>query len=162
MNKLFISAFLLVLIAIIFGCKKYPENNLWFKNPEKLMPFFDTHLTKYQVNDIDSLDLLNKYFGNRQGILKDIRLAEFKTVRNNSYNDYLILFKPSLSIPFTYEFTSKKKKIRFNINADTSIFKKNIFMSNNIEWSILRLARKGSFKIETRLSNGNHYEIEIE
>lgn len=48
------------------------------------------------------------------------------------------------------------------MHSDTTIFKKNIFIDKNTEWTILRLANKGPFKLETQLNNGNHYEIEIE
>jgi hypothetical protein len=159
--KLNQKSFALLLVAFL-GCKKYPENNLWLKKPEKLLPFFDTHLTKYRVNGVDSLDLLNSYFQDRQGLVKDIRKALFKTERYSSYNRNSIIFESSMSIPFLFEFTSKKKKIRFDLSSDPTIFNKNIFIDKNTEWTILRLARTGPFKIETKLENGNHYEIEIE
>jgi hypothetical protein len=149
-------------IIILPGCKKYPENNLWFKKPEKVTPFIDSHLKKYSVNGIDSLDLLNYYFGHARGLVKDIRAGTFKTQRYYSHANYYLLFEPSLSLDFTYKFISNKKKIVFDMNSDTSLFKKNIFISQDVEWTIIRLKDSGPFKIETKLDNGNYYEIEIE
>jgi hypothetical protein len=48
------------------------------------------------------------------------------------------------------------------MNSDTSLFKKNIFISQDVEWTIIRLKDSGPFKIEAKLDNGNYYEIEIE
>lgn len=50
----------LFLVAFSF-CKKYPENNLWFKNSKKI-PIINGYMTEYKVNGIDSLDLLNIYY----------------------------------------------------------------------------------------------------
>ena len=49
--------------SIVFTtCKKYEENNLWFKNPYKICPV-NGYITEYKVNGDDSLLALNKYFG---------------------------------------------------------------------------------------------------
>ncbi len=73
--------FYILLASSLFSlttCKKYPENRLWFKNPERIYPF-QGNLTKYTVNGIDSLDLLNAYWGNQFGLVKDIRQIKFST-----------------------------------------------------------------------------------
>jgi hypothetical protein len=125
-------SYIIFLFVGLVSCKKYPENTLWFKNPEKLLPFFDTHLTKYSVNGIDSLDLLNNYFGNQQGLEKDIRKALFKTLRYSSHNDYFIFFEPSsYNMQFSYEFFAKNKKIRFIVSSEPTILTK-IFLLTRI------------------------------
>lgn len=60
-SKLFISFVSLVLIVLFSTCKKYPENNLWFKNPRKFS-IIGGYITAYKVNGIDSLSYLNKYY----------------------------------------------------------------------------------------------------
>jgi len=157
---------IVALLLMSYGCKKYPENNLWFKNPEKLLPFFDTHLTKYQVNGIDSLSLLNKYFGHAPDLVNDIDEVEFITKRysKNLHYHYLRFTEDeSRMIPFSYSFSADKKFIKIvSVVEDTAIFQKNLFIDGSISWEIVRLSRKGPFKIKSKLANGNQYEIEIE
>jgi hypothetical protein len=135
----------------------------WIKKPEKVTPFIDSHLKKYIVNGVDSLEQLNYYFGNAHGLIKDIHNGTFKTERYYSYTrNYLYFEQSARELDFTYKFISKKKKIVFDMNSDTSLFKKNIFISQDVEWTIIRLKDSGPFKIEAKLDNGNYYEIEIE
>ncbi len=81
-----------IVIAVCFSeCKKYPENTLWFKDPEKTYPL-QGYITKYQVNGIDSLDLLNNYFGKypkNGGMIRDIRKAEFRKTSLSNSDKYL-------------------------------------------------------------------------
>lgn len=67
------------------GCKKYPENTLLFKNPKKLHPFIGT-IRKYNVNRIDSLDLLNFYFVEKPyPFEKNMRKCNFYTTKETDY-----------------------------------------------------------------------------
>lgn len=141
-------------------CKKYPENTLWFKNPEKLFPQ-NSHITSYVVNGIDSLDLLNSYYGSNLGLNKNIREAKF--VNFESVGGTLELdFGAGLATPLFMTFLKKDKYVQMSIFVDTNYYKKHLFIDKYTEWKIIRLAKKGPFKISTTLSNGNKYEIQIE
>ncbi len=157
-----------VLVAIVFTlstCKKYPENTLWFKNPKKLQPL-KGYITKYNVNGIDSLHLMDSYFGNYSGspyLIKDISKAEFR-FSADTYDkapQYNIVFPPFANLAVaTITFKNHKKYVFIETRIDTSILKRNIFM--DADWKIIRLTEKtGPFKIETTLTNGNKYEIQF-
>lgn len=146
--------------ASLITCKKYPEDNLWFKNPEKLTPF-QGYLTKYTVNSIDSLDLLNNYFGHAFGLPRNIRTSQFLTSVEKKQIDCVLNYSGGLENGMDYEFINKKKYLKIFFYPDTTLFKKNIFIDKEVEWKIIRLARNGPFKIETTLNNGNKYEIQI-
>lgn len=151
---------LVLVFALFSDCKKYPENALWFKNPAKIPPF-EGHITKYTVNGIDSLELMNAYFTNRIGLKKSIRDATFILVPEGGFPNVLILGS-GLSTGIVYQLTRKKKFMKIGIVVDTTLYKKNIFINIDTEWRIMRLAKTGPFKIETTLDNGNFYQIEIE
>ncbi len=153
---------LLALLVLLFTtCKKYPENSLWFKNPEKLYPF-QGYITKYEVDGIDSLDLLNKFYGNWPGLNKNFKEAKFVTTENFK-NIYCRVIHSSSgrSSRVDYEFIKKKKYLHINLSTnDTSIYIKNIFINFDVEWQIIRLAKSGSFKLKTK-HNGKNYEIQF-
>ncbi|MBK7310391.1 MAG: hypothetical protein IPI93_06255 [Sphingobacteriaceae bacterium] len=157
--------FYILLASSLFSlttCKKYPENRLWFKNPERIYPF-QGNLTKYTVNGIDSLDLLNAYWGNQFGLVKDIRQIKFSTTYNTPNEPRAtLIFSGGLSTSLYYSFGCKKRCINISMYRDTAIYKKRLFISDQIAWKINRLAKSGPFKIETTLDNGNKYEIQIE
>jgi hypothetical protein len=161
MTKRLINIFCFILLTSITACKKYPENNLWFKRPSQL-DFFNGHLTKYTVNGIDSLDLLNYYFGRGYGLRKDIRTTLFITQHEHTdhFGTYM-LFAASYQVPFISELTKKNKFLKVNSVRDTNVYNKDLFISKDTEWQIIRLAKKGPFRIKTTLGNGNTYEMEI-
>ncbi len=162
MKKLIGYILFLLIIVTLSTCKKYPENTLWFKSPLKLSPF-NGHLIKYNVNGIDSLDLLNVYFGNAIGLKRNIKEANFITQPEyvGGFKVTLNFGSSGLETGIVQQFTKKNKFVKIGIVVDTNIYKKNLFINSDIEWKIVRLAKKGLFKINTTLSNGNTYEIEI-
>jgi hypothetical protein len=152
--------FFLIVITLVFStCKKYPENTLWFKNPEKLYPF-KGYITKYEVDGIDSLDLLSKYYGNAYGLDKNFRNAKFVTTENfKKVTCGLVHGNSGRTTTINYEFIKKKKYLHISLlNYDTSVYKKDIFINFDVEWKIIRLAKSGSFKLKTNY-NGKNYEI---
>ena len=158
-----------ILIAfLVFSCKKCPENNLWFKNPEKLK-FVGGYITKYTVNGIDSLDLLNTYFNyanlsqpNWPQIKTDIKNTKITAYTDDAYWQTEWDLGRTGVIYTSEVYTSKKKKIKIFFYSDTMFYKKNIFINKQIEWDIIHLSAKNSKrKMKTTLSNGNTYEIEF-
>ncbi len=152
---------LLAILLLLFAtCKKYPENNLWFKNPKKIYPF-QGYITKYEVDGIDSLDLLNKFYGNQLGLNKNFREAKFTTYGDYGDTRCSLIFGGGLSSSVNYEFVKKKKYLNINLSVgDTTVYKKNIFINFDVEWQIIRLAKSGSFKLKTK-HNGKNYEIQF-
>lgn len=157
-----------IFIFFIFSCKKYPENTLWFKNPEKLN-FVQGYITKYTVNGIDSLGLLNAYFNyynlsqpNWPQIKTDIRNTKITAYSDDAYSETEWDLGRS-GVMYTSEaYTSKKKKIKIFFYNDTLFYKKNIFINKQIEWDIIYLSNKNNKrKMKTTLSNGNTYEIQF-
>ena len=153
-------------ISVIFTtCKKYPENTLWFKNPTKIHSL-QGYITKYTVNGIDSLHLMDSYFGNYSGspnLIKDLSKAEFRITSGNydkKLPEYNIVFPPFANLAELYvSFKNHKKYVSIKTRIDTSILKRSLFM--DVDWKIIRLAKSGPFKIETTLNNGNKYEIQF-
>lgn len=161
MKKVVLYILFFLALITLSTCKKYPENTLWFKNPKKLYPF-QGNLTKYQVNGIDSLDLLNTFYGHELGLIKDIRRATFLTSINKGDIDCRLNHGGSgLSNYINYNFNKNKKSLTVFFYQDTAIFRKHLFITNSTEWLIIRLAREGSFKLKTKLENGNTYELQI-
>ncbi len=158
--KLIKNIFILFILVILFtGCKKYPENTLWFKNPKNIHPI-QGHITKYMVNGIDSLDLMNAYFGNCSGIKKDLRNAYITYDDPHGYASRIYFGTSGCSSSTGISFFSKNKKYcKIDNVIDTSILKRKLFL--DVDWKIIRLAETGPFKIETTLTNGNKYEIQF-
>lgn len=109
-NLIRISVLFVVCMLMLSNCKKYPENTLWFKNPEKVYPIIG-YITKYSVNNIDSLSLLNAYFTNLTCSTKEFTNAYFSTSVSHSRIDCSVIFTGNcgLSSPISYNFSKDKK-----------------------------------------------------
>ncbi|MBX3162977.1 MAG: hypothetical protein KF900_00735 [Bacteroidetes bacterium] len=160
--KTLIPALVLVCLAFVFTtCKKYPESRYW-GNPTKAKncPFYGS-ITKYTVNGIDSLDLLDKYLDSTSANLTNTPTK----VKDATFSFYLrasgidVVF--GLRSYVTYQFSSDKKKITISFTTKFPL-QKNLFVVNGTEWDIIRLSKGDDpFKIKTTLNNGNTYEIQI-
>ncbi len=155
MKKSITNIFLVLLLFTLSTCKKYPENTLWFKNPEKV-PVLKGYITKYEVNGIDSLDLLNKYFGVNPTIKnRNVKECEFQQYINYGRISGIWNLGGSCTIETDQHFLDKGKKIRLFQSIDTSCYKKNIFVSLYQVWEILHFptSKKPYFKIKTLVNN---------
>ena len=159
-----------ILITCFTTCKKYPDNILWFKNPENLAPF-NGYIKAYLVNGIDSTESLKNYLGSKfyvaaqYGATYDrIAVTESDAKNANRHQPYLKYYAYSTSqAEFSYKYLSKKKQLIINNNIrDTSLYKKNLFIEDGLTWDIIQLSRKNKkdFKIKTT-HNNNTYEIHI-
>ncbi len=149
-----------LLILLLAACKKYPENTLWFKNPKNIHPI-DGFITKYEVDGVDSMDLLGTYYGTSQGLPKDIRESFFKTRLDRGDRGYETVFihgNSGVSSSVDVQFSKNKKKIFLWIAATPSDYKKNFFFGK--EWDILYLDKKGKLRIRTK-ENNKTYLMEI-
>ncbi len=155
-------AFAIVTLACFTTCKKYDENYLWFKNPEKLTPF-EGNLVGYYIDGADSLLTLPNYFGSEMQKPYNVHPIQFiDYIKRRTH--FSLITVGSNPIEFKYEYYDRKKKMRitsFYKERDTVYIKKNILLSDNLIWDIIRINRKGKFKIKTKFNN-KIYEIHIE
>lgn len=160
----------LCFILLFSTCKKYPENNLWFKNPQKIT-FMEGHLTHWIVNGVDSIDYLDDYFENdfnNNPYTHSFADLEFKsnTEKKEQYSctvyspsDFQCLGNAILGIQYSY--ANKCKKIKIT-TISLGCYTKNIFIAQGLEWEIIYLDKKekGKRKMKT-IYNDNTYEIQF-
>ena len=153
-----------IIFCLIISCKKvkYPESTYRWGDPADPVncPFFDK-LTKYSVNGIDSLDFLDKYidptFYPPNSKISEI---EFGFTLDNSKRYANVHFGSTLS-QLSYDFSKDKRKITINFLPGYYV-KKNLFVSKEITWEIIRLTKDDKpFILKAVLDNGNVYEIQI-
>jgi hypothetical protein len=160
--RTFIRVFnIIIAVLIVSGCKKYPENNLWFKKPAKQGLLFG-YLQKYEVNGIDSLDLLSNYIiTGHINQINDIRKCEFHQYYESGRIGCIWRLAGSCDLHMYQDYVAKYKKVKFSQTIDPTCFNKSLFIGPNIEWTILNFPTKKRpfLKIKTTLDNGNTYEI---
>lgn len=152
------------LFCVVFlGCKKYPENNLWLKKPEKV--FKGGLLTSYTVDGVDSFPMWDNIYStppdyNGMGYKYDIRKTEFVY----DYSDHKNNSLDSNLGGGLLDFVNKKKEIeiRFKMTSPSGVAeaKYNVFLTENSTWKILKLTKSGTLKIQ-RIYNNKIYEIQI-
>lgn len=155
---------LIIFIILLSGCKKYPENTLWFKNPEKICPI-SGNITEYKVNGIDSLNLLNVYYeqailhgyGPYNNTIRDVKQEVFNP-SNKGKGKFNLQCDIFASNSGTCTWNSNKKSVNVRVGIDMEYFKRNIFITQGLNWDIQYLDTKGKSKIKTTY-NGNTYEI---
>jgi hypothetical protein len=149
--------FVAVLIAILFfGCKKYPENKLWFKKPQDV--FKGGKITSYTVNGVDQKPYYrNLYYG-------------------FPYNLYGKSIEDVFELPFSYdsgseEFTSEYgegslhfsktgKEVEISFTPIKQEYgAENIFVGR-FSWKVLRLTKDGVMKVQAK-ENFKVYEIQF-
>ncbi len=152
-------------LVCLASCKKYPENDLWFKNPYDF-PVVHGNIVDYRVNGIDSLDLLNLYYDTVRindrypynKTSRDIRQESFSPTKRAkvSYDISCDLFSDGIG-HLEWE-NDKKRVVIYFSGSDYRYYKKNIFIENNTVWEVVKLEKDGLSKIKNTF-NGNVYEI---
>ena len=138
---------IIILVSINFmSCKKYPENNLWFKNPKKMSPVHG-YIKAYTVNGIDSLDLLNVYYeptikhgyGPYNKAIKDVKQEYFdvRSSKKGIANINCDLFSGYIGVITTW--SSNKKSINIRSGIDLEYYKRNIFLVSGLNWDVVYL-----------------------
>lgn len=148
--------FFIVGIIFCFGllfnsCKKYPENNLWFKHPGKVLGERDYDrpwlLEYYSVNDIDSTnqDFLKAY--------KEVGIFMFKGDKTSIeyrcpgiIGGYIGFFESKKAVVFRYN------PSYFHTDGSGYFSQRNIFLDPNIKWKIQKLSKK-AFWVITEFNN---------
>jgi hypothetical protein len=167
MKSFFANIFLIIIVvisALLFTtCKKYDENTIWFKKPEKA--FTGGYLTSFNVNGVDSLPMWDSIYsvppeyngwGGKYNILDTRFIYNYKDKKNLTLSSNLGAG--------TLVFNSKKKEVEIGFVMSTPVGfsepKHNIFLTKKSVWKILKLTKTGTLKIQ-RNYNGKTYEIQI-
>ena len=148
--------FIILIGAVFFGCKKYPENKLWFKKPESV--FKGGKITSYTINGIDKME----YFRN--------------LYRSFPYNLYGQKIEDVFDLPFSYDktnedfytdygvgslhFSKTKREIEITFEpVNESYGAENIFVGR-LSWKVMKLTKDGVLKIQAKY-NFKLYEIQF-
>ena len=158
------SSFIFMIISFCFifcftTCKKYPENDLWFKNPEKT--FKGGRLTDFTVNGVDSMPMWERIYTTPpeyNGLYSpfDVRTIEFSYTREGN------ILSSNIG-EGTLKFINNDKDVSISfsmIAAGISEAKYNLFYSKKSEWRILKLYKGGMMRIQ-RIYNNKTYEIQF-
>jgi hypothetical protein len=140
---------------IFSGCKKYPENTLWFKKPEKV--FKGGYITLYTIDGIDKLPDVRSWYAN---------------FPYNFYKQTSDIFQ----LPFSYSgsdgglstdygkgslvFSTSTKNVTIDfrpVNSDYGA--QNLFVAND-NWTVLKLTKNGQLKLQGRF-NEKTYVIQF-
>ena len=160
-KSLFILLFATAIIGLLTTCKKYPENDLWFKSPESA--FTGGKFTSFTVDGVDSMPMWDNIYNslpdhNGYGVYTlDPRTIYFYVDKNNS--------KLSCSVGSgEFHFFDNKKKIyiffKMEEHPPLSSPKYNLFYTDESIWKILELKKNHTLKIQ-RTYNNKVYEIQI-
>ena len=153
---------LVIIIGVLLcfvSCKKYPENDLWFKNPKKT--FKGGRLTDFTVNGFDSMPMWERIYATSpeyNGLYSpfDARTIEF------SYSKEGNILSSNIG-EGTLKFINNDKDVSISfamIVAGTSEAKYNLFYTKKSEWRILKLYKGGMMRIQ-RIYNNKTYEIQF-
>lgn len=153
--KIYLLAFCLGILFL--GCKKYPENKLWFKNPEKV--FKGGKITAYTVNGIDKMPYFRNlyyyypynYFGKKIDDVFELPI-EYSSSSGEIKTEY---GKGSL------RFSKTKREIEISFtptNQDNGA--ENIFVNRGASWKIMKLTKEGVLRIKAQY-NFITYEIQF-
>jgi hypothetical protein len=149
--------FIFIIGSLFLGCKKYPENKLWFKDPKKV--FKGGKITSYTMNGLDRM----KYFRDRYSTFP--------------YNQYGKKIDNVFEIPFEYHsgeeeisteygkgslhFSETKREIEITFKPLNEEYgAENIFVSRGVTWKIMKLTKDGVLKLQGKY-NFITYEIQF-
>ena len=166
MNRVFNILASLLLVMLFTTCKKYPQNFLIFKRPQKIA--VSGHLVAYTVNGTDSLQMWDAIYSDPStyynGYCNVLPSSGITITNVHSDNTGFIIDSP---IGFgTWKFYNLKKYLHINFNMGEThcnpavIPKYNLFLTSNGDWKILKLTSDGVIRIQ-RTYNNKVYEIEF-
>lgn len=149
---------LVILSAVLFfqDCKKYPENTLWFKKPEKV--FKGGKITSYTMGGLDRMPyFINlyknfpyNYFGSS---IENVFDLEF------SYDAGSESFSSKIG-KGSFRFSSTGREVEISFKPENQTYgAENIFIKH-LSWKVLKLTKNGQLKIETDY-NFKKYQIQF-
>jgi hypothetical protein len=160
-KTLFILLFATAIISLLTTCKKYPENDLWFKSPESA--FVGGKFTSFTVDGVDSMPMWDAIYNslpdhNGYGTLNlDPREIFFSVDKTNGTISCSVG-----SGSFHFFNNSKEIYMFFKMEEHPPLYfpKYNLFYTVEGNWNILKLTKSGTMRIQ-RAYNGKVYEMEF-
>ena len=156
--------FLFFLVLLLTHCNKvkYPENSSKINHPEKL-DLMRGFITAYNVNGIDSLDLLNKYSIADSSVGIKIQNIDFDTYDVRQRN--IVANTNFGCITYSWNSGYKYLYVVYTPFPLDNVIKRNIFIINGTNWEVLKLIKSKTtvnhqLKIKAEI-NGNVYEIQF-
>ena len=152
MRKIFLIS--LILFALFAGCKKYPDGPLIsFRSAEKRL-YGSYHLTQYDVNGVDSLNLYYDSLPYRSMFFYDyMKYSNVFTVDGYTTNN------KTCDLFWEWSLTNKNKTLKVNETSGTTIGTGPFGINKTPEWTILKLTNKET-KMKTTF-NGKEYSITL-
>ena len=168
MSTLLKIVIVLLIIVISARCKKYPENNLWFKSPEKA--FTNGNLKSFTVNGVDSMPMWDAIYNdpttNNNGYCSLLKATDLILRTENLGSDGWGL--DSQIGGGSWHFYSNKKYLYIYFKMDFKEYclppvspKYNLFLTTEGNWKVLKLTENGTLKIQ-RTYNDKVYEMEFD
>ncbi|MBN8692917.1 MAG: hypothetical protein J0L69_06950 [Bacteroidetes bacterium] len=146
----------LVMIVTFSGCKKYPENTLWFKNAEKV--FKGGRITSYTANGQDLMPYYKNLYSTFPYNYCGQKLDDALSLHFNYDNSNKEISSDLGEGSFTFSKTKKEVAIIFHpVNEDFGA--ENIFQAR-LSWKVLKLTKDGQLKIRADY-NFKTYEIQF-
>jgi hypothetical protein len=146
----------LLFVVLFFGCKKYPENELWFKNPQDV--FKGGLITEFTISSIDQMPGIRDQY------------------KNFPYNYYGSSIPDVFALPISYnkgsnsincdygtgvfKFSANKNEVQIDfkpVNYDAGAQN---FFAAGLNWKILKLTDNGQLKIQA-VYNYRIYEMQF-
>lgn len=156
-KRLLITGFLVTGLIILFsGCKKFPENTLWFKNPKDV--FKGGKITSFTMNDIDVrqkyIDLYKNFPYNYYGSsINNVYDTEFTfNAGQNELN--------SVIGEGTFKFSETQREVEINFKPKNWEFGAESIFLGYLSWKVLKITDSGVLKIETTY-NYKKYQIQF-
>lgn len=144
------------MIVSFSGCKKYPENTLWFKNAEKV--FKGGSITAYNVNGQDLMPYYKNLYSTFPYNYCGQKLDDALSLHFNYDNSNKEISSDLGEGSFKFSKTKKEVAIIFHpVNEDFGA--ENIFQAR-LSWKVLKLTKEGQLKIRADY-NFKTYEIQF-
>lgn len=155
MGRIIVSIFCFALLLFSLGCRKYPENTLWFKKPEKV--FKGGRITLYTIDGIDKMQTIRdwyKYFPyNYYKQTDDIFSVPI------SYSGSTGILNSDYGVG-TLKFSKSTKDVTIEFNPTNSSYgAQNIFVGSE-SWKVEKLTRDGQLKLQAWI-NDRTYVIQF-
>ena len=141
---------------LFFGCKKYPENKLWFKKPESV--FKGGKITSYTINGIDKMEYFRSlyrwfpynFYGQKIEDVFDLPFS-YNPANEDFYTDYGT---------GSLHFSKTKREIEITFEpVNESYGAENIFVGR-LSWKVMKLTKDGVLKIQAKY-NFKLYEMQF-
>lgn len=156
-KKNIIQFFLIAVFAVLFsGCKKFPENTLWFKNPDKV--FKGGKITSFTMNGIDQTQIYRdkyKYFPyNYYGSsIDDVYQTVF------TFNSGQKELSSDIGTG-SFKFSETQREVEINFKPKNWEYGAESIFIGYLSWKVLKITADGQLKIQTEY-NFRKYEIQF-